>query len=731
MKKLRVGVLFGGLSIEREVSFNSGRTICDHLDKELYDVVPLFQHTDNYLYILPVRFLYRGKIDDFSHRLSETQQLTWDDLPAHIDFMYVATHGQYAEDGRLQGMLELLGIPYLGSKLFASSFGMDKDIQKVFLQQAGVRVPESISFTPEQINTKEKNIVDGMQAQGLDFPVIVKPVAEGSSFGVSVVHSADQLDAALRKACFISGRQGQHVMVEQYIVGMEFTCIILTDPQTGKLFALPPTEVLKNHEYEIFDYQQKYMPGRVNERTPAHCSVEHIKKIQDTTLQAMHALQFTNMARIDGILSQDGDVYIIDSNPLSGMGPATFLFRQAAEHEMSHTTVINNLIKTELKDYDMEPRAMKNQDDTKRLKVAVLMGGDSREREVSFESGRNVCYKLSPAKYDVIPVFADDSMKLHLMTPRLLVHSSTREVMADIDQATPISWTALAESVDFVFLGLHGGSGENGVVQGALEMLQVPYNGPSVFTQALCQDKYKTAQFLQHKGFAVPRSVLVQKQDFLQDDTQKRIQNLFESSHQDCVVKPHNEGCSIGVSRVQTLDDLASACTALFETKDTVLIEECLSGTELTVGVIGNESPRALAPSESIAKNKVLSLEEKFLPGAGENQTPALLPPAAIELVQRTVEQVFVAIKGQGYSRIDCFYQTAQQSSTGQERVVILEINTLPALTPATCLYHQAAEQGLQPMDLLDEIIQLGLQAHTKVDIVHVDEALRLQEREV
>jgi D-alanine-D-alanine ligase len=151
-------------------------------------------------------------------------------------------------------------------------------------------------------------------------------------------------------------------------------------------------------------------------------------------------------------------------------------------------------------------------------------------------------------------------------------------------------------------------------------------------------------------------------------------------------------------------------------------------GMELTVGVIGNANPRAMAPSEAIAKAGLLSIEEKFLPGAGENQTPARLSPEDILLVQRVIRDAYVAVGCVGYSRIDCFFQNEHQSPTQQKRVVILEFNTLPGLTPATCLFHQAAEEGLRPMELLDEIIQLGFQAHRYDDVVSVDSILQKQQ---
>src|SRR5271154_6234838 len=116
----------GGKSIECEVSFNSGRTIYDHLDIKRYTVVPLFQTTSGKIYILPQHFLHRGKISDFAHRLeTEAQSVTWDGLKKLVDFIYLAVHGRYAEDGTLQGMLEVLHIPYLGAKVLGSALGMN------------------------------------------------------------------------------------------------------------------------------------------------------------------------------------------------------------------------------------------------------------------------------------------------------------------------------------------------------------------------------------------------------------------------------------------------------------------------------------------------------------------------------------------------------------------------------------------------------------------------------
>jgi len=295
---------------------------------------------------------------------------------------------------------------------------------------------------------------------------------------------------------------------------MEFTCIIITDHQTGKLIPLPPTEIVKEAQSDFFDYEQKYMPGRATKFTPARCSKEITQKIQDTCCAAMKALGMENIGRIDGFVTEDNTIIIIDPNTLAGMSPSSFLFRQAAEINMSHTQFINHLIETELYRYGMQNSInLTNSTTTKKskIRVAVLFGGKSNEREISLESGRNVFYKLSPENYEPIAVFVDSNMKLHVVPQSLLVCNSTKEIALALNEDMHIPWSKLSNIADFVFIALHGGEGENGSVQGTLEMLGLPYNGSSILASSLCINKYRTNLFLMSQGFEVPHGFLAEK----------------------------------------------------------------------------------------------------------------------------------------------------------------------------------------------------------------------------
>lgn len=728
---LRVGVLMGGMNIEREVSFNSGRTICDHLDVSKYDVVPLFQTLDGKIYVLPWHFLHRGKIIDFENRLiTEATHIVLDDLPRYIDFMYIAVHGRYAEDGTLQGMLEVLNIPYLGTKVFGSAVGMEKSFQKKLLQQDAVPVPQGIVVYADEVATiTQASLADRLKAAQVPFPLIIKPSHEGSSFGVAVCQTPEDLLVAVQKAAFADARFVQDVLVEQKIAGMEFVCVLLQQSDLSWQ-ALPLTEVVIEDTADFFDYDQKYMPGKSLKITPARCSQEQQDKVVAVCKQVVTTLNFRTIARIDGILSLDGISYIIDPNTLTGMAPSTFLFHQAAEVGMGHAQLINFLIEQELRQYDLWQSyfgdGLMNQQNNqkfmhKKIRVGVLLGGNSNEREISLESGRNVCYKLSPDKYDVTPVFVNDGLQLFALTQRLLIKSNTSIIAESVTLEMQLQWADLPHRFDFVFLGLHGGKGENGTIQGMLEMLQVPYNGSGVLASSLCMDKFKTNTFLASQGFDVPARQLIEAsywQTLFDVDRIKLVHDVIQKLSLPLILKPHDDGCSMFVQKIASVEELLVGINHMFaNNKRAALVEELIRGMELTVGVVGNGSKvQALPPSQAVTTVGILSIEEKFLPGAGHNITPAPLPASGIALVQSTLERAFVAVGCTGYARIDCFYQDATISPTGKERVVFIEINTLPALTPATCLFHQAAEVGIKPMELLDKIVTLGFEKHRLLD---------------
>ncbi len=174
-------------------------------------------------------------------------------------------------------------------------------------------------------------------------------------------------------------------------------------------------------------------------------------------------------------------------------------------------------------------------------------------------------------------------MELYKLNPSLLVRNSCKEIESLIDTSMQIKWNDLPQLVDFVFIALHGGAGENGSVQGTLEMLGLPYNGSGVLTSALCMDKYKTNHFLHSHGFDVPKSLLVARNEW-HINKEKILNDIFVHLNPPFIVKPHDDGCSTMVQKINTDVALAKSIEQLFaQKKEYVLIEEVITGMELTV----------------------------------------------------------------------------------------------------------------------------------------------------
>ncbi len=347
----------------------------------------------------------------------------------------------------------------------------------------------------------------------------------------------------------------------------------------------------------------------------------------------------------------------------------------------------------------------KGENSAQRIRVGIIMGGLSSEKEVSLESGRNIFSKINRRQYDPIPIFMDDRAALWEIPLKLLMRNSTRDIADDLAQeAKPIPYESLKGRVDVVCLGLHGKYGEDGCVQGLLELLGIPYTGSGVLASAIGMDKYVSRQILKISGIDVPLTIPVYRRRWEAD--RKAVVDQIESGIGfPCVVKPCREGCSTAVKKVVATEGLPGALDNAFGWDNLVLVEEFLSGMEVTCGVLGAVMPEALTPSETIATEDVLSLEDKFLYGQGENKTPARLPADQIERIRETAVDTVRALDLKGYARIDMFVRA-------DGRIAVLEPNTLPGMTPSTVLFHQAAASGITQAGLIDRIIRSALEVH-------------------
>lgn len=345
--------------------------------------------------------------------------------------------------------------------------------------------------------------------------------------------------------------------------------------------------------------------------------------------------------------------------------------------------------------------------DNKKLRIGVFFGGSSSEKDVSLEGGRNVYRKLNLDKYDKLPIFIDHQYRFWLIPETLIIQNTCEDLERLVErEGERVKYENLKNKIDFAFVIGHGKYLEDGCLQGLLELLKISYNGPGVLGAALGMNKYIQRKILQGSGINVPNYVAVKKIDWqknkkmIQGEIQKKLKLPF-------YVKPSREGCSTAITKVKSIEQLDQALEKAFKWDLSALVEEGIEGTEITVSILGNEEKQALPVTETPWRenNEYLTLLDKFLPGGAEMITPARITPEMTNLAQETAISVCEILNLIGYPRIDAFL-------TKNNKIVVLEPNTLPGITPSTMVFHQAAEINLTPQQFIDKIIDLGLEAH-------------------
>lgn len=290
----RVGVLFGGFSAERDISCLTGRAVCEALRERGYTVLAIDVTPDG---------AWIGRLHE-------------------VDVAFIALHGKFGEDGTVQGVLELLGVPYTGSGVLASALAMNKPMAKRIWQVHGLPTPAW-------------QVVEqggACQLENLTYPLVVKPSSEGSSVGVGIVHSGEQLQRALAEAF----RYDPQVLVEAYIPGQEVTVGILGGQ------ALAAMEVIAKGEFH--SYEVKYTPGREEFVLPAPLPPAVYQRVLDLALAASRALGCTGYSRVDTRVTAQGEVFLLEVNSLPGLTALSYLPRIAAHAGLSYEDLIEAIL---------------------------------------------------------------------------------------------------------------------------------------------------------------------------------------------------------------------------------------------------------------------------------------------------------------------------------------------------------------------------------------------------
>ncbi|MDB2084425.1 D-alanine--D-alanine ligase [Clostridium paraputrificum] len=299
---MKVGVIMGGISSEREISLKSGNSVVENIDKNKYEVIPIVI----------------DKKEDIINKVKG------------IDFALLALHGQFGEDGTVQAVLQTLGIPYSGCGPLSSAACMDKDMTKSLLQAAGIR-------TAPWINLRSEDEINYDDIKELGYPVVVKPTHGGSSVATFIIKEEKEIENAVKEAF----KWDNEVMIEKFIKGDEITC-----PVMGR--EMFPVVAIKPHA-EFFDYTAKYADGGSDEFVIELEESLH-KEVEKMALDTYRALKCSVYARIDMIITEGGIPYILEVNTLPGMTKASLFPKSAAGKGIDFSGLIDLIIENSLKE---------------------------------------------------------------------------------------------------------------------------------------------------------------------------------------------------------------------------------------------------------------------------------------------------------------------------------------------------------------------------------------------
>ncbi|MFA4844156.1 MAG: D-alanine--D-alanine ligase [Candidatus Margulisiibacteriota bacterium] len=306
LKSKKIAVLCGGRSGEREVSLRSGKRVFESLKKQKFNVT-MFDLSD-----------------DLVTQLKKKK----------IDLVYIALHGKYGEDGTVQGLLEIANIPYTGSKVLASALAMNKLAAKKILEASGLPTPRYFEIDS---NSEVRPQADKLK-RVFPFPLVVKPVSEGSSLGVSLVKKEDDLERVLAKTV----HDYHHVFVEEFIKGREITVGVIG--REDDLQALPVLELVPRHDF--YDFEAKYTSGLTEFILPARLPKPLYKRVQEIALAAHRALGCYGVSRVDMIVSRDHIPYVTELNSIPGMTEQSDLPAEAKAAGLSFDELVVKILES-------------------------------------------------------------------------------------------------------------------------------------------------------------------------------------------------------------------------------------------------------------------------------------------------------------------------------------------------------------------------------------------------
>ncbi len=307
-------------------------------------------------------------------------------------------------------------------------------------------------------------------------------------------------------------------------------------------------------------------------------------------------------------------------------------------------------------------------------KVAVLMGGSSVEREISLITGEKISEALISRGYDVAKIDLDEDI---------------------VDKLK-------ASEADIVFIALHGSPGEDGTIQGLLEIIDVPYVGSGVLASAVGIDKIRSKMLFSAMGIPAPFHLPVSPLELGEERTDQLVERLVGALGLPMVIKPSKTGSAIGVRIVRDKADIESAVRDAVKFGEAIA-EEFIAGTEITTGVLGTEQPRALPTIEIVSDGEFYDFEAKYTPGKSEHIIPPRVSPEVVKKAEAFAIAAHVGLGCSCFSRVDFIVDEED------DLPYILEINTIPGMTPTSLFPEAAKAAGIDFEDLVESLVKLAL----------------------
>jgi len=318
---IKVGVLRGGPSQEHEISLKTGEAVLNNLPKKYSGKDILLSKNGEWFF--NGQFSYPEKII------------------RSVDVVFNALHGHFGEDGKVQQILEMFNIPYTGSRVFSSALGMNKILSREAFKNAGLNIPRTI------IVKKDENLLEVshriFRIMGPSW--VVKPASSGSSKGIFIAHSFNDLISAIEQAAALDSK----IIIEEYIQGREATCGVIANFRKQKYYSLPVIEIIPPYGHEFFDYEAKYSGG-TREICPANFDMETKRKIEEMARLAHQVLGCRHYSRADFRISARGRIYILEINTLPGLTAESLLPKAINAVGASYPEFLDHLITLALKE---------------------------------------------------------------------------------------------------------------------------------------------------------------------------------------------------------------------------------------------------------------------------------------------------------------------------------------------------------------------------------------------